>query len=378
MTGHRGPGPARAPIPGHRSSRDGIALPIALAGIVLIGILAASGLYLAAQERRAGENAVLAEQALSAVDVGLGGVIEAWDGESAASLGLGEGWHVAPSVIGATASVDVTRLSERTFWVAAEGRSSRGAAFARRRASGVIRVAVPDLPVAAALSAAAPVTLGAGAAVSGLAGAPCEPGGDPATGAAGIAVPAVSDAGGDLSQVVGTPPVTEGTFPGRFAPGSPVHDRLASRASLLLADGAIPVATRPALDADGCDESVTSNWGEPRTDEAYAACRRYRRIVRAQGDLRLEGEHRGQGILLVDGNLTIPGRLEYRGAILVLGALDGPGELDVEGAVLVAGAAESWLGSGSVVHYGQCEIDRALTSAGHPRVARERGWADLF
>lgn len=362
----------------HPSARKGLALPLALAGIVLVGILAASGLYLAAQERRAGENAMLAEQALAAAEVGLGSVIESWDGESAASLGLGEGWRVTPSAIGAAASADVTRLGERTFWVAAEGRSSRGAAFARRRANLVVRVAVPDLPIGAALSVAGPVSVGAGATVSGLPGSPCEADGDSAAAVAGIAVPTLGDAGGDLSRVLGSPAVATGANPVDVAPGSPMHDWLAGGASLLLPPGAIPIATRPESGPDGCDVSVASNWGEPRRGGPEAVCASYRRVVRAQGDLRLEGEHRGQGILLVDGSLAIPGRLEYRGIILVLGILEVAGELDVEGAVVVSGAGGSWLGPGSVVHYGQCEIHRALTSAGRPRVARERGWADLF
>jgi hypothetical protein len=113
---------------------------------------------------------------------------------------------------------------------------------------------------------------------------------------------------------------------------------------------------------------------------AVTPCEAYRRVVHAQGNLRLEGGHRGQGILLVDGDLSIPGRLEYRGLILVGGRLDAGGDVRVQGAVVIgAGSAvPSWLGPGVVVEYSRCEIGRALTAAGRPVLARERGWADLF
>lgn len=361
------------------TARDGVALPIALAGIVLIGILAGSGLHLAAQDRRASENAVLAEQALAAAETGLGRVIEEWNGEAAATVATGEGWRLEPSAPGSAASVQVTRLGARTFWVVAEGRATRGAAFARRRVNTVLRLVVPDVPLRAALASDGPVTLSPGAVVSGLAGPPCDVAGEPDSANAGIAVRAAEDARGDLSRVSGTPPIAELAGAGNvLGAGSSGRAWLAAAATVVLPDGANPIATRPAL-ADGrCDPTVPTNWGEPRVGGGFAPCEGYRRVIHAEGDLRLEGEHRGQGVLLVDGSLHIPGRLEFRGLVAVEGDLDVAGELHVEGAVLVAGPAGSWLGPGSVVRFGRCEVDRALTTAGRPRLARDRGWADLF
>jgi hypothetical protein len=102
--------------------------------------------------------------------------------------------------------------------------------------------------------------------------------------------------------------------------------------------------------------------------------------MHVKGDLRLEGAHRGQGILLVDGDLAIPGRLEYRGLVIVGGRLDAAGEFRVAGGVLIGATSpsESWLGREVVVQYTQCVFHRPLTAAGRPVFARERGWADLF
>ena len=347
--------------------------------MVLIGILAASGLYLATQDRRAGENAALSERALAAAEFALGDVVEGWDGERAAALPVGSAWHRRVAVAGAQAEAQVTRLAPRTFWAVAQGRVSRGRSWSRRRVNGVLRIAVPAVDVDAAVTSAGPVHLATGASVVGLAGPPCDSG-ETSAEAAGLAVPAHGDALGDLGAVSGDPAVLAGeSAAGLLASGSPAHDWIARRATVILERASVPRPSRPSASADACDWPDPANWGEPRAGDV-AGCEAYRRIVHARGDLRLEGAHRGQGILLVDGDLAIPGRLEYRGLVAVGGRLDAAGELRVEGAVLIGGTgpSSSWLGEGSVVRYSRCEIDRSLTAAGRPVLARERGWADLF
>jgi hypothetical protein len=364
----------------NHSDRQGFALPLALAGIVLVGILAASGLYLAAQERRAGENGALADRALAAAELGVGTLMEGWSSEEAAALPVGGGWHRAIPAPGAFADVALTRLAQRTYWAVAEGRASRGGSWARRRVNAVLRVIVPQVTVDGAVMSARPLTIAPGASVSGTDTVPCAAGGAIPDQVAGIAVPVAADAAGDLSDVDGAPPVlAAGGGDNHIAPGGLHHAWIAERATAVLEDQAVPRPSRPSVGGDECDSSDPGNWGEPR-EAGLPACRPYRRVVHARGDLTLEGEHLGQGILLVDGDLAVPGRLLYRGLLIVHGALDVQGQLIVEGAVVIGGgsAAASWLGPGSVVQYRRCEIDRALTSAGRPIIARERGWADLF
>src|SRR5687767_4339873 len=360
--------------------RRGFALPLALAGIVLIGILAASGLYLAAQERHAGENGALADRALAAAELGVGTVMEGWSSEEAAALPVGGGWHRAFPASGAFAEVALTRLAPRTFWAVAEGRASRGGSWARRRVNAVLRLIVPPVTLMGAVMSAGPVGIAAGASISGTDTVPCAAGEGTPVPVAGVVVPVAADAAGDLSAVTGAPPVlADGESGSDVAPGGSHHAWIAGRATAVLEDHAVPRPSRPSVAGDACDSSDPGNWGEPRP-AGILACTAYRRVVHARGDLRLEGEHLGQGILLVDGDLAVPGRLVYRGLLIVHGELDVQGQLIVEGGIMMGtgSAAASWLGPGSVVQYGRCEIDRALTSAGRPIIARERGWADLF
>ena len=371
-----------APIhPGtRRPARRGLALPIALAGIVLVGILAASGLYLSAQERRAAENTILADRALAAAEFAVGSLVEGWNAEAAAALPTGGGWHHDVPAPGGSAEASLTRIASRSFWAVGEGRASRGGSWSRRRVNTVLRVAVPSVTVGAAVSSAGPVTVAPGASIAGGAGAACEAGEEIPPPVAGLAVPTVADAMGDLSRVTGTPPVLLGALgAGLVESGAPSHAWIAERATVALEAGSVPRPSRPSMAGDDCDPSDPGNWGEPRPD-GLLACGSYRRVVHARGDLRLEGEHLGQGVLLVDGDLHVPGRLVYRGLVIVHGRLDASGEIRVQGALVLGGGAAtaSWLGPGSVVHYRRCEVDRALTSAGRPVIARGRGWSDLF
>ena len=366
--------------------RRGVALPLALAGVVLIGVLAASSLFLAGQERRAGESASLAEGALAAAELGLGAAISDWDRAAASALPIGASIALGSPAEGTGVETTLTRLAERVFWVVSEGRATRGHRWARRRINMVLRIAVPAIGVAGALTSAQPVVLAAGSIASGDLTEACGPTVESPAAAAGIVVTALDDAQGDLTGVRGEPPVAAdraaiADLAALFATGSPSHRALVERAAVTLPPDASPAPARPVATAGECDLSISTNWGEPRGTGGVPPCERYLPIVHAQGDLRLEGAHRGQGILLVDGSLRVEGSLEYRGLLLVRGRLDAPGALQLVGAALLQGGdatgAPSWLGAGSVVQYGQCAIHRALTAAGHPRVARERGWADL-
>ena len=363
------------------NSRRGLALPIALAGIVLIGVLAASGLFLAGEERRAGQGAALADRALETAELGLGSVIDDWDGHRAAAIPIGASWRSELPRAEADSEIEVTRLGERTFWVVATARTRRKAAHARRRVNAVLRLRVPPAPLDGAITTGAPISLDGGVIVSGSPEQACTAAGLPEPSVAGLVVAASGDALGDLAHVSGTPPVSVGAASGLLAPGAPLAVALAEAASLELPDDAVPPPTRPLAGPQGCEVALPTNWGEPRALGGVARCQPYRRIVHARGDLRLEGAHRGQGVLLVDGNLTIPGRLEYRGLILVRGRLDVGGVLDLHGSAVVAGVpggSASRLGAGSVVRYEPCEARRSLTVAGRPEIARDRGWADLF
>ena len=367
--------------------RKGLALPLALAAIVLVGILAASGLFLAGQERRAAERAALADRALASAEIGLGQTIADWDRTATSALGIGNGMVLGTAPSPHAGAVHLTRLADRVYWVVSEGRATRGKSWARRRVNLVLRLAVPEIGIEGAFTSGEAVALAPGAQVGGGVEAPCTEGGGLQPAKAGIVVRAPGNALGVLAGVSGEPPVATdpgavASLAGVLATGSATHAELVERAAIVLPPGAIPLAARPSATADGCDVGAAVNWGEPREAGGVRECAYYRPVVHARGDLRLEGEHRGQGILVVDGSLTVTGALEYRGLVLVRGRLAAPGTLRLRGAALVLGSGAdvnpSWLGPASVVEYERCEIHRALTSAGQPVMARDRGWADLY
>lgn len=111
-----------------------------------------------------------------------------------------------------------------------------------------------------------------------------------------------------------------------------------------------------------CTTSIKNNWGEP-TNNADP-CFAYFPIIYAEANLTIEGNGRGQGILIVQGNLEVRGTFSFFGPVIVYGTIEMEGTADIYGTVLAYGGgvlnADNNLGTGtSMVAYSSCSIARA-------------------
>jgi hypothetical protein len=110
-----------------------------------------------------------------------------------------------------------------------------------------------------------------------------------------------------------------------------------------------------------CHADFRLNWGDPISPGSV--CGDHFPIIYAAGDLRIDGNGQGQGILLVEGNLTLAGGFEFYGPVIVRGtvATQGSGERFVGGLI----AANVSLGQSAVlgdaeVQYSACTVERAV------------------
>ena len=145
-------------------------------------------------------------------------------------------------------------------------------------------------------------------------------------------------------------------------------------ADITLPGGTVMSGSRPApsFNADGtCDTSDPYNWGDP---ENTSTCSNWYPTIYVSGDLSLEGNRAGQGMLIVEGDLRAKGGFRFYGPVVVKGSLIAEGGFTFYGGVL---ASQTDLSSGnSNIHYSACVLSRVLSrsAAARPRPVPDRAW----
>ena len=137
----------------------GMALPLALFALVLIGGLVAVGFAVAQLEQRVGRNTLYAVQAGAAAETGALWVVADWDGQGLAALAPGEG-RTLPSLElpgGSSYEASVRRLNDALFAIAVVGTrhdadggtlAQRDVGLTLRRADSALAGALPVMPLA--------------------------------------------------------------------------------------------------------------------------------------------------------------------------------------------------------------------------------------
>ncbi|MGQ0815923.1 MAG: hypothetical protein ACT4O1_15945 [Gemmatimonadota bacterium] len=132
-----------------------------------------------------------------------------------------------------------------------------------------------------------------------------------------------------------------------------------------------------------CNTNVQNNWGAPKASSTHP-CFNHFPIIWAQGDLTINANSSGQGILLVEGNLDIMGQFEFYGPIVVRGTVFFRGGSQVFGSVFAFGGGviglDNRTAGNMTVEYSSCAIERAvLGAAGLSRgvAIKNRSWYDL-
>lgn len=386
-------------VPRHPAGRRGAVLPLALVVLVLLLVLALGGAAAATQSFRGGRNLLVEQRAFTVAEYGLNREISNWrrSRNLPAPTGMAIGATDDSSVYvaaGDTARVRITRLTAMTFWVVSTGRAAIGrpAVTAQRTTSAFVRLAYPAVKTRAAVTVGGGVTVSGSATVDGRNTAPanwtqCDSLGGP--NAPAILAPPGATVDYKSQNVPSTPAVVydsaaadSNTFV-RF--GTESWTSLQRNADITLEAGNYGSDIQPALTPGGaCDYGNQFNWGDPtRGSGSVAACQTYFPIIYAKGDLSLNGNGYGQGILLVNGSLSINGKFQFDGLIIVRDDINkANGTATVNGSILARNAVitdgSSVINGNQTVTYSTCAVASALRASAILVRVRDRSWVQMY
>lgn len=386
-------------------SRPGFALFMALGALVIIGVLVAGSSFIAVQETRLGQNSIVQTKAFTVAEYGLNKIQADWDKTPNLQMANGVSFDTSYTLLDqGTAKVRYTRLNNETFWIVSEGRTTVGTALvggsrtAVKRVGAVLRLRIPTIEAKGAITAGGNVSIRGNAGVNGRDSIPADWGcTNTQNNLPGVVVPPGSTVETQgAGTVVGNPATGTDAQAGLastyFGFGEENWNSLIQQASVII-EGDAPVSTPyPRLDAGGyCDKAHKANWGEPMRAGTYEAsmqgalqplCNNYFPIIYAPNGLKLNGNGRGQGILLIQGNLEINGSFDWYGVIVVTNdIIRGNGSAKVMGAVMARNetVADASVISGTTSYnYSACGVERALRGSAQVVQAKERAWTELY
>jgi hypothetical protein len=377
------------------SARKGLALPLALGAIVIIGMILAGVFFTATQENRVGRNTIQQERAFRGAEFGLNNAYARWNNSQMNNLATG-GTTVTvddSSKRGWIDSVQATRLNNNTYMLVSTAYSGSGITLARHRTSAVYRVNFPSISFLAALTAHGNIKLGGSSFIDGHDTPPtgwgCPPGGTEQPGVAVGDSDQVSLAGcTNLKCVDGNPDLytttavnDTNTF---FNYGNGVNwQSLTAAATLTLTSAQASTSIWPDSIGNTCNTATLSNWGDPTRTTPAGACQGYFPVIYisdSAGTTHITGGM-GQGILLVEGDLLVDGGFQWYGPVIARGHVSTQGTGGhFNGAVMAADVdleLNSVLGN-ALVTYSSCAISQALAGAGVPKRLLQRSWAEMY
>ncbi len=139
-------------------------------------------------------------------------------------------------------------------------------------------------------------------------------------------------------------------------------------------------AIQPAVSDGACSTGVPTNWGDPLNPDG--ACWNYLPIVHVGGDMMLSGAGYGQGVLLVDGDLVVTGDFDFYGVVVVLGEADFRGNTNINGGLLVRNGlnanSRSNIRGNTQIQYSSCSALRAISQAAAARPLAGRHWFEVI
>ena len=374
--------------------RSGVALPMVLGALVLIGVLIAGVMFASLQEFRIGGNTQHQTRAATAAEFGLNRSLAEWKPTNNTKMLPGDTLKFAYTVSsGGTANVTVTRMQGPFFWVVSEGQAGakRVDLSARRQYGSMFRLDQPDIGFLGALTGRGNVTVGGAAYVSGNDYLPSGWAGCPAVAnVAGVAMADTSGAklpGCSVSKtcISGSPAFKEtpaandtATY---FNYGNTTYAKLAATASKVLPHGTVIPSVAPTVLAGVCQTNLINNWGDANRNSPAGKCETYFPVIHAKGNLHITGGV-GQGILLVDGDLQMSGSFWFVGIVIVKGTLrtsgSGAGVLGVVMAANVNLDDDIVVIGNSYVQYSSCAVASALAASAMVVPVKERAWIEVF
>ena len=370
----------------------GIALPLVMFVLVIVGVIITGSFYLARVELKSGDNTVASMQAAAAAEAGVDSVLAGWNTGAYNNMAVGAQTTLATVSMGGNASYTTTlrRLNNSLFMVRADGRQTfpGGALQGRRQVLQLVRLDIPQINMNAAITTRTGLSVTGSSDVSGIDsipngwGAICPP--------AGPTMPGIRDSSGNVTtggscsgascivgnpQILTDPTVNSGTFT-NF--GNTTFAQLASQANFTISGTINSIAPATTGSPAVCNTAIGTNWGAPLAPSS--PCGNYFPLIYAPGNVRLTGGA-GQGILLVNGDLDISGGVEFYGPVIVMGTVRSTGTGGhIYGGVMSNNAnfGTVLVSGNSVVNYSACTIARALRGIATATRLGERSWAQLY
>jgi hypothetical protein len=391
-----------------REQRSGMALPIALAAIVIVGALITGVFFASTQQNRVGRNSLSTQRAAHAAEVGLSTIMTTWTTQRTDSVKMGLSRRMNDTTIdGVSVKRQFSRVSPTTFWVTATATQGGGSVDGRaaKRLNLIVRLATPDFRIMGPITSRNATSIG-GTSVRISGTDTLTPGWDcPPTGPAGAGM-VVNDSATMLTGgggggacgppnwtcIAGTPAVKDSTLLAKDTLtytqfGGFSYDSLTRIATKVFTAATTFSQVYPRAVGTACDIGQAWNWGDTSHVNGNLYCKDYYPIIHLKGNglnWTLNGQGGGQGILLVDGNLSIAGSIKWTGVILVRGSIavsgtGGGGGTKIIGAIAAMnayGGTNSFSGNTSIA-FSRCAISQITSRLSTAALLRDRAWADV-
>ena len=375
----------------------GFALPVAIFSMGIIGVLVVGGFFVARQETRIGISNQKGSAAFYLAETGVNNVLDSWRAATYSALAMGDSVQRSDTTSEGIYSVNVTRLSTWLYFLDSRARITKGGPMlngATRRVGTLAKVRTLDIRPRAALTTVHSLRVGGSSEIIGDDEHPPEWGSlcDPAdlTDKPGVLIddPSNVTTSGNKYEISGTPAIDQDpslTSQSLLVLGDLTWAQLTAMANVSLAAGAN--VTQTTIDsvstASGwvCNTASVMAWGDPMNPGG--ACGSHFPIIYARGDLDIQSNDAGQGILLVEGDLKLTGGFNFYGPIVVRGEVSTAGNGGhVHGGLIAANVnldTSTVLGN-AVVQYSSCAVTRAVLNNSRLTFAvplTERSWVDL-
>lgn len=363
----------------------GIALPLAIFALVVIGGMVAGSFFIATQEQSVGRNSVQLQQAFAAAEEGAQATVANWQAATYNAMAVGDSVTFNGQLASRTGWYrgSIRRLSDLMFLVRSEGFNRDSTT--RQQVGMVVRLRPLEINVNSALKTQGDTRIGGSSRIDGNDNLPGGWSGCPATNPAlpGIRIDpggSITTSGcGGLSCVSGNPKVqVDSTINDSSLTnfGDVYFDELRAMATIQLSGGNVKI--QPVTSGATCVTSTLTNWGSPLNPAG--PCGGYFPIIWVEGDMTINGNE-GQGILVVNGSLSVQGGFEFYGPVIVRHSLKTTGTGGhFNGGVIAANVdlEQNTVLGDAVINYSSCANLRALTASASGDLLRERAWINLY
>ncbi len=385
-------------------NRRGFALPAAIGGLVIVGVLVTGGFYMARQELRIG---IASEHASLAVSLAQSAANDVLISETSAmaSMSTWDTTTFSDTVTDGVTEVTVTKLATRLYFLDSQATITKGGALwagATRRVGLVTRINTANIEPPAALTTQGNLTYGGSSVINGNDAIPDGSDGGQANWGSYCDASDLENKPGILiddttnidwtgnrnkieGQMTGDPLFDQDTtitVESLLSFGDMSWDDLVDLADVTINGNSNPGQIQPSVTAGVCNYNVNTNWGAPLN--SASPCFSYFPIIHLNNTSEVTlNQGSGQGILLVENDVRVNGGFEFYGPVFIKGTLTTNGSGGhFWGGVVAANAdldTNTVLGN-AVINFSSCAVSRALlnnSSLTKMRPIAMRSWVDL-